>query len=184
MKNLETDRLILRRVRLEDVNDLYEYSSDDRVQIPAGSKKVYNIFEMMKRIEKLIKRDDILVIELKSNRKVIGAIGAYNLTYNDIIERHIGFELNYDYWNNGYITEACNVVIKYLFEELNMDRVAMSHYPFNKTSERVAQKLGFTKEGILRKEDKIATGEIVDRIIYSIIKDEYFERLQGGKSNE
>ncbi len=178
MIRLTTDRLILRKVRLEDANDLFEYYSDERVQIPAGSKILNSLEEVTSQVNKLLLRNSVLVIELKETGKVIGAIGAYNLTFNNILERHIGFELNYNYWNNGYITEAASVLIKYLFEEQDMDRVAMSHYPFNKASERVAQKLGFVKEGVLRKEDKLSTDEIVDRVVYSIIKDEYIQRKE------
>ncbi len=169
----ETNRLIIRRFMEKDLLDIYEYLSDPEVQIPAGGKAITTIVEAKVVLGKYMKRDDIYAIELKKEKKVIGAIGAYNLTYNDILERHLGFEITRKYWNQGYLTEAAKELIRYLFVEKNMDRVAISNYPFNKASIRIAEKLGFVKEGILRKEDKLSTGEIVDRIVYSIIKDEY-----------
>lgn len=170
---LETDRLIIRKFTYKDLSDIYEYLKDPEVQIPAGGRVITSIEDALKILERYLKREDIFAIELKSESKVIGAIGAYNLTYNDIAERHLGFELNQSYWNKGYITEACAKLINHLFVEKGMDRIAISNYPFNKASIRVAEKLGFVKEGVLRKEDRLSTGELVDRIVYSIIRSEY-----------
>ncbi|XMB85525.1 GNAT family protein [Mycoplasmatota bacterium WC44] len=178
MIKIITERLILRDFEITDVEAMYEYLSDDRVAIPAGGKSVDSLDKAKMTFERVSKRNDIWAIELKSKQKVIGAIGAYNLTYNNIKERHIGFELSYNYWNKGYVTEACKSLITYLFEVEQMDRIAMSNYHFNKGSIRVAEKLGFVREGALRKEDRLSTGEIVDRIVYSIIKDEYFDNLR------
>lgn len=177
MKRIETERLILRKFEDKDYKDMYEYLSDDRVQFPACGKVISNQQEARMYFNRILKSDNLWAVELKNENKVIGNIGAYNLTYNDIAERHLGFVLNYNYWNKGYITEACRAIIKYLFEEENMDRIAMSNYEFNKNSIRVAEKLGFVKEGVLRKEDRLPNGELVDRIVYSIIREEYFETL-------
>jgi len=175
MKTINTKRLLLRKFNPYDCYDMFEYLSDVDVQLPAGGVVHQTITHTRKLLEKLVTRDNIWAIELVDENKVIGAIGAYNLTQNDILERHIGFELNKKYWNKGYVTEAAQAMIKHLFEDLRMDRVVMSHYPFNEASERIAEKLGFVKEGYLRKEDRILTGKIVDRVIYSIIKEEYFK---------
>lgn len=175
MKRLETERLILRNFEDKDYQDMLEYLSDERVQFPACGKAINDSEKAHKYFNKILDRDNVWAVELKDENKVIGSIGAYNLTYNDIAERHLGFVLNYSYWNNGYITEGCRAIIKFLFEEEKMDRIAMSNYEFNKNSIRVAEKLGFVKEGVLRKEDRLPNGELIDRIIYSIIKDEYFE---------
>ena len=170
---LETKRLLIRKFEENDYLDIFEYLSDKDVQIPAGGKVIATIEEAKAAIVRYMKRTDVFAISLKEEKKVIGAIGAYNLTYNDILERHLGFELNKKYWNQGYLTEAAKALIEYLFVELKMDRIAVSNYPFNKASIRVTEKLRFIKEGILRKEDRLSTGELVDRIVYSIIKDEY-----------
>jgi RimJ/RimL family protein N-acetyltransferase len=170
---LETRRLKIRAFSFRDLKDILEYLSDPEVQIPAGGSPISTIEEAQKILDKYMSREDIYAIELKEEGKVIGAIGAYNLTYNNILERHLGFEITRKYWNQGYLTEAAKELINYLFTVENMDRIAISNYPFNKASIRVAEKLGFVKEGILRKEDRLTTGELVDRIVYSIIKEEY-----------
>lgn len=171
---LETKRLFIRKFSYRDLNDIFEYLKDPEVQIPAGGSAIDTIEEAQATLDRYMKRNDIFAIELKSESKVIGAIGAYNLTYNDIKERHLGFEITKKYWNQGYLTEAARALIEYLFIDMEMDRVAISNYPFNKASIRIAEKLGFVKEGVLRKEDRLSTGELVDRIVYSIIREEYF----------
>lgn len=171
---LKTKRLIIRQFSFKDLNDIFEYLSDPDVQIPAGGSAIQTIAEAQTTLDRYMTRNDIFAIELRSESKVIGAIGAYNLTYNDIQERHLGFEITKKYWNQGYLTEAATEMIRYLFEEMEMDRVAISNYPFNEASKRIADKLGFVREGVLRKEDRLSTGELVDRIVYSIIREEYF----------
>ncbi len=171
---LETKRLIIRPFSFRDLNDIFVYLKDPEVQIPAGGSPIHTIEDAQAVLDRYMSRNDIYAIERKTDNKVLGAIGAYNLTYNDIKERHLGFEISKEFWNQGYITEAAEELIRFLFEKMEMDRVAISNYPFNKSSIRVAEKLGFIKEGVLRKEDRLATGELVDRIVYSIIRDEYF----------
>ncbi len=170
---LVTKRLHIRPFSFRDLNDIFVYLKDPEVQIPAGGSPIQTIADAQGVLDRYMSRNDIYAIERKEDNKVIGAIGAYNLTYNDIKERHLGFEISKEFWNQGYITEAAEELIRFLFVEMEMDRVAISNYPFNKASIRVAEKLGFVKEGVLRKEDRIATGELVDRIVYSIIREEY-----------
>lgn len=179
---LETKRLFIRKFSFRDLNDIYEYLSDEDVQLPAGGSAISTVAEVQKVLDRYMKRDDIFAIELKNERKVIGAIGAYNLTYNNILERHLGFELTKKYWNQGYMTEAAEAMIDHLFKKLDLDRIAISNYPFNKASIKVAEKLGFVKEGVLRKEDRLSTGELVDRIVYSILKEEWSEKIEKSRN--
>lgn len=58
----------------------------------------------------------------------------------------LGYCMGYAYWNKGFMSEAAKAVIDYLFAEIGVNRVGISHAVKNPASGRVAQKCGLTKE--------------------------------------
>jgi putative acetyltransferase len=71
------------------------------------------------------------------------------------------------------MTEAVKRVIKYAFEEMNIDLISVFHYPHNIRSKRVIEKCGFQYEVTLSQICKIYDGQIFDAVCYSILKSEY-----------
>lgn len=68
----------------------------------------------------------------------------------------------------GLATEACNAMLRYAFEALGMRRVGLTHSSGNEASRRIAEKLGFTQEGIQRQAALLPGGRIADRLLYAI----------------
>ncbi|MEI7594758.1 MAG: GNAT family N-acetyltransferase [Bacteroidota bacterium] len=87
-------------------------------------------------------------ITLKNSSLIIGTIGFNNYTKNH--RANIGYDLHPDYWNNGYITEALEPVIQFGFEKLEINRIEAEVMQGNIASEKVLEKAGFYREGILR----------------------------------
>lgn len=72
----------------------------------------------------------------------------------------------------GYATEAAKAVIGFGFEKINLHKVQICHKSMNQKSKRVIEKCGLKYEGTLR--DFFFVGDkYVDRLYYSILKDEY-----------
>lgn len=174
MKNIVTERLILRGWQLEDLDDLYEYAKNPNVGPMAGWEPHSSKEVSLDVLNSFIENDEIWAIVLKENGKVIGSLkiypdenrGKYNAKY-------IGFVLSADYWGKGYMTEAVKRVIKYVFEEMNIDLLSVFHYPHNIPSKRVIEKCGFQYEVTLKQTQKIYDGQIFDSVCYSILKSEY-----------
>ena len=57
--------------------------------------------------------------------------------------RALGFVLSKDYWGRGLMPEAVNAVIRWLFEEQELDAILCAHFDCNTRSARVQQKCGF-----------------------------------------
>ena len=114
---LESDRLILRPFVLEDAMDMYlGWTSDDEVTkfISWNShESVETTKEILKMwIEQYDKPERInFAIELKSEKRLIGGIDVVG--YLDGVPV-IGYVLSRNYWNNGYMSEACKRVVAYL----------------------------------------------------------------------
>ena len=74
------------------------------------------------------------------------------------------------------MTEVCREVLRYAFEELELDLVSAFHYPGNRRSQRVIEKLGFYYEGILRNASVLPDGEVTGNVCYSMTCEEYHRK--------
>lgn len=176
MKELESERLILRSWTLEDLDDFYEYAKNDNVGPNAGWKPHESKEESEKILKSFIKNNEVWAIEYKENKKVIGSIGLHKDEMRmGIKAKMLGYVLSKDYWGKGLMTEAAKEVIKYGFEEEELDLISVRHFRFNDRSKRVIEKCGFKYEGTLRKGRKLFNDEVVDLVLYSMLKEEYRE---------
>lgn len=177
MVTLETERLILRSWKLEDLDDFFEYAKDPDVGPNAGWKPHDVKEESLEILQQFIADDEVWAIEHKKAGKVIGSIGIHEDDKREGINgKMIGFVLSKDFWGQGLAPEGVIRVLDYLFNELKIDIVSCYHFPFNKRSKRVIEKCGFKLEGILRHSTKIYNGEIYDKYCYSILRNEYIRR--------
>lgn len=146
---LETERLILRPWKRTDLNDFYEYASVDGVGQLAGWNPHKSIEETQAILNSFIEKKKVFALQLKENSKVIGSLGIepYNEEkYPEFMEascREIGCVLSKDYWGQGLMPEAINEVIKYLFNEKELDIIFYGHFVSNNQSARVSEKCGF-----------------------------------------
>lgn len=147
MKELVTDRLLLRNWGLYDSKDLYEYAQSELVGPNAGWKPHKSEEESRDRIKMFIQDKDVYAIELRSERKLIGSIGIHDMIpvpkNRNRIEREIGFVLNPSYWGNGYMREAVEKVLELGFTQMKLDTIWCGHFIDNIRSKRVIEKCGF-----------------------------------------
>ena len=172
-KNLETERLFLRRVSKDDLNEILELRGNPETMkfIPRPLVKTeedaLNHFKMID--EKIEKNEGInWAITLKGNPKLIGIIGHYRIQP----ENHrceIGYMILPQYNGQGIVTEAIKAVLEYGFEDMNMHSIEAVIDPDNSASERVLQKNGFVKEAHIL-ENEYYDGKFWDTVIYSILK--------------
>lgn len=72
----------------------------------------------------------------------------------------------------GIMTVLVNNTVSHCFEELKMKKVFLRISPDNLASKKIAEKTGFTKEGLLRKEFRVYTGELIDVEYYGKLDSE------------
>jgi len=178
MKILETERLILRLWQKTDVNDMFEYASDPRVGPNAGWP-VHEKIETSKTIvENFIKNKDVYAIVLKSENKVIGSLGLHDRkpdeSFTSLKQKEVGYVLNPKYWGQGIVPEAVKRVIKYGFEELELDFIWCGYFSFNENSKKVVGKCGFNYQFTVNKTLPLLDNKEVEEFYYNITKEEYF----------
>lgn len=82
-------------------------------------------------------------------------IGSISLVINQISNfAELGYWIRRDEWNKGYCTEAGKAIIQFGFEHLNLNKIVAEFMTRNVASEKVLEKLGLKKEGILKQHFK------------------------------
>ena len=147
---LETERLILRPWKQEDLQDLYEYASVDGVGQMAGWPPHDSIETSHQILDLFINEKKTFALVEKSSGKVIGSLGLEAGDRQEVGERfakkmgrEVGYAMSKDYWGRGLMPEAVKRVITYAFDEQGWDFLLCCHFLNNHQSRRVIEKCGF-----------------------------------------
>ncbi len=175
-KSLYTERLVLRRFNVSDADDMfYNWASDEKVTQFLTWKPHESVDATRQLLEGWVEAYDNLKTYnwvIQFDGKAIGCISVVRIS--DKCEyAELGYSLGYCYWNKGFMSEAANAVVDYLFSEIGVNRVGISHAVENPASGKVAQKCGMTYEGTKREYFKTSTGKFVDIVDYGILKSEW-----------
>lgn len=187
--DLETKRLILRKPKKTDSQDLFEGVCEyDVAKMTKAIPHPYHKEDAESFIKTLIKRwnsgkDYTFFIELKSEKRVIGAIGISNIHQLNGTAT-TGSWINKKYWKKGYITEAKIAANDFAFNQLNLRRLDSTVFTDNKASNATQQKMGYQFEGLKRKATKSrSTGKIHDVNVYGLLKSDW-KKARGGLIRE
>jgi Acetyltransferases, including N-acetylases of ribosomal proteins len=169
---LSTDRLILRQVMQNDVNEIFFLRSDKRVlqflaKDAAASIDVASLF--IKNINELESNNDAITwgIALKNEEKLIGTICYWNIT-KEHYRAEIGYALHPDMQGKGIMLEAMSEVIKYGFENMKLHSIEANVDPNNASSIKLLEHNNFIREGLF-KEDYFYNGKFFDTAVYSLL---------------
>jgi len=171
---METERLIIRKVKEDDLDDIFYNWASDRITNEYLTFKCHETRDQTKKmmdfwLNKKESKGCDFVIELKDSNEVIGIISADCSYKYKCLE--IGYSIGSKYFNKGYTSEACKEFIKDLFENYDCDIVEAVIPSKNIGSIKVAEKCGMKKEAVLKNRFKNKlTNEINDLYIYSIFK--------------
>ena len=168
---LETDRLILRRYCKDDLQDLYEYLSDDEV-VKYEPYRPMNIDKVESNLDWRISTDEMIAVELKASKKMIGNIYVGKRDFESL---EIGYVFNKNYWGNGYAKESCSAFIKDVFAK-DIHRIFAECDPLNLRSWKLLENLGFEREAHLKQnvyfwKDENGNPIWKDTFIYAILND-------------
>lgn len=170
---LRGERIELRLIRESDLGTLYELLTNLETRgsyFPLGvmSEPVLRA-EFSKR--GFWDEDEGMLLMVEDGGQIVGEI-----EYFPIIHYLQGYEISYQLFGaqhsgKGYTTEAVNLLVGYLFERKRVNRMQLNIHPDNAASKRVAEKCGFTFEGIMRG-CWFHRGEYQDLEVWSLLRDE------------
>ncbi|RDU36488.1 GNAT family N-acetyltransferase [Neobacillus piezotolerans] len=140
--------------------------------------KIYTKLEMEQAVETALAEKKKgtqfpFIIRRKTDGKIIGST-----RYLDISPQNRSLEIGWTWlnpsaWRTSVNTECKYLLLKTAFEELGFNRVQLKTDGRNLVSQKAIERIGATKEGVLRQERKLQDGYLRDTVVYSILASEW-----------
>ena len=178
MPVIYTDRLMLRGMQEDDFEALYDLYSNDNIYAyrPGVARKTRE--SVAKLIEKyneeyIGKEAVYFAVCMKEDSGNVVAVGEIFAVDSRLEQVDIGYSVREAYWGKGIATEVVAGLIKYLFEEIEVNRIRAHVMPENVPSHNVVTKNGLIKEGLIRQGALWNGKGIVDVNQYAILRQDY-----------
>lgn len=171
---LETDRLILRRIRPADADAIMAIFGDDAVTAFYDLETLHGMDEARELVEYFAEsyfseRQIRWGIVRKQDDQLVGTCGFVALHQH---RGEIGYDLARAYWRQGYMSEALEALLELGFDEMELNRIEALVMMDNVASTALLHALGFSEEGVLRQYDYFK-GAFHDLRAFSLLASEY-----------
>lgn len=175
---LESDNLVLKNIEEKDIEELFAIYSNEKVFeycgiIPKKNKATVN--NMIGHFQRDFNKKDRIkwgIYSKNEGLKLVGIIEVFNINQKvDMVT--LGYFLEESSWGKGIASEAVNGMVKFLFNEIMVNRIQAEVMVENLQSKKVLLKNGFLKEGLLRKANFWSGKGIVDLEYYGLLRDDY-----------
>lgn len=169
---LKKDNLVLRHATVNDVQILCDWWSDGKVMAHAGFPNGVHT-DANKLMDKIKNETDFsrrLIIEIDSKR-----IGEMSYGIEDGVAE-IGIKIcDFSYQEKGYGTEVLKMLIKYLFNEMKVEKIILDTNLNNTRAQHVYEKIGFRKIAIRTNSWKNQLGVLQSSVDYELRKEDFFK---------
>lgn len=164
-KVYETERLVLKLLDQSYAGLVVDYYLRNKpfldewepLQNEEFYTKTYHEEQLNKELSNIENKSSfrLWVFKKEDESKIIGCVGFNNIVRGAFLSCHLGYKLDKDEINKGFISEAIQKGIDIMFNEFGLHRIEANIMPKNKRSLRVVEKLGFYNEGLAYKYLKI-----------------------------
>ena len=162
---IETKRLLIRPVQMEDASDIFEYAKDEDTGPMAGwppHKTIEDTKEVLDMWLEPESEEKVFAIVYKPDNKVVGTMGVTylnnkqkdnkNVFVNHLLDDgkqlfEVGNTISKAYWGKGISTECLTNMIDYIFETTEADIIITCHYAENLGSKKVQEKCRMKEYG-------------------------------------
>ncbi len=184
MKTFKTDNVIVRRFQMRDAEqlNLLLYNNSNVAAEFNNDANVEDEMENLKKTKLVIKSaineyytdEPVWAVENKWSKKIIGYIRVCNYSVKNKM-CNISWVVSNEYWDDSFMKDALTKIFNFLFSKKNIELIECSYYQQDNNSNMVLDKIGMTKEAVLRdRRVNEKTHKKENFVIYSISKDEFF----------
>lgn len=179
---LEGRRVRLRSFDLSDLDEIMKYwnkmelrrllGSVDRGPVARSEEE-----EWIKSTWKLRqeRKAYTFAIETITDTKLIGGTGLFNTDWTSR-SAEAGISIyNPKYWGKGYGVESLNLILSFAFQDLNLNRVGLEVFDFNRRAHKCYLKVGFKEMG-KKREARFIEGQYHDSILMDILRGEWLAK--------
>ena len=180
--DLKTQRLLLRPFQFGDVEDVLAYASDSEwgrflltfVAPPVYTREHAETFVAQALLDPW-EVHPRFAIQLEQH--VIGGVDLSVQAEHKIAG--LGYAIGRSYWGQGLTPEAARAVMDWGFLTFGLVKIFARADARNRQSTRVMEKLGMTREGLLRKQ-RYLRGEHVDEVWYGLVREDWEQGRKAG----
>lgn len=164
---IDTERLLIRRINSSDKEDFFEMFSDAETAINDGCRPYFEMDEKYEAdFECLVSDKMHYAVELKEYHKMIGIMHLTEISERAVECYELGYDIHPAFRRKGYATEAIKAILGYCFNGLNIEMITATVYDWNKESMSLLNKLGFIQEGKIHKARKHYKYGVVDLVCF------------------
>ena len=171
---LQTERLLLRRMTTNDAEEILFLRSSDDVMKYIDRERTMSVEDakiFLEKIDASIDSNNGIMWGITLKEKPVSLIG--NIGYWRLVKEHyraeVGYMLHPSFWKKSIMKEALLKIIDFGFDEMNLHSIEANINPGNAASAMLLESAGFIKEAYF-KEDFFFNGAFHDTIIYSRLK--------------
>lgn len=173
---LSTPRLILRQIRADDADAVFDLFADEQVTRYYDLDTFTDLAQAADLIERFQRRFDHQVgirwglALTDAPNELIGTCG-YNIWVQPARRGLLGYDLARAHWRCGLMREALTAILDFGFSIMQLNRIEALTLPQNTASQRLLDKLGFKAEGLLRQYEYLKDSP-QDMAIYALLAEE------------
>jgi RimJ/RimL family protein N-acetyltransferase len=131
--------------------------------------------EIVERLTKPQANDKVFAIEMIEGGLYLGNVGLHRISWEDRRATFGIFIGEKAYWGKGYGTDATRAIVRFAFDQMNLNRIDLQVLADNERGIRCYEKVGFVREGVQR-QHRYREGRYVDMMMMSILREEYEAR--------
>lgn len=173
---MEFDNFTIRLIGKEDLENFYSLISDNRQRLEvffAGTvAKTRTLADTQNYFSEILKKADektYLPFVIVTDGRLAGFIDVKNIDWN-IPKGELGCFIDSNYAGKGITKKAFSKLVDHLFSDFGFNKLFLRTHESNISAKALAESCGFEVEGILRRDYKTTTGELVDLIYYGRVK--------------
>ncbi|MBB4077421.1 RimJ/RimL family protein N-acetyltransferase [Lewinella aquimaris] len=181
---LLTKRCVIRRFRENDGKAFYKLLDGNRdylldhfpyLMAEAGkSRKGAEIFVRACIAEWLLQQRYAMGIWLNESTELVGFVQVFNIDWG-VPSGELGYFIDRELIRQGIMTEVLARVVRFSFLQLELDKLIIKTLIDNYASQRLARRVGFSREGDLRSEYRMPSGVLVDLMRFGFVRETYGE---------
>jgi len=164
-----------RDVVAHNLEALREAGVGERARAKSASQEAFEA--AWRDEESLREQGSLLNFGIFAGDELIGEIALHGLEWGDIRSATMSAWLDHDKVGDDLAREACLVLIRHAFEDLDLHRVQAAVDPENASAVRSLERAGIRREGVLKNYRKI-NGEYRDNALYAVTREEFAELMQ------
>ena len=168
----------LRALAEEDTEDCWRWFNDREMVQHLESRYPISRLTERETIERMMKpqaNDKVFAIEALDGGLYLGNVGLHRISWEDRRATLGIFIGEKKYWGKGYGTDATRAIMRFGFDQMNLNRIELQVFDDNERGIRCYEKVGFVREAVQR-QYRYREGRYIDAIIMSILRDEYLAR--------